>query len=170
MLKTIISIFKGLAQTKEALEEIQGESLANSRISVAVRQDFLRPRNFVQEIASEIAYYPVEKNLDSFNAWLVQAPPLDIPNLGLTLAAGPLAGALSHLPDGAGLAQALISYGLNEERARHYEHEVRTGHYLVLIQTEHEKANSVANALEAYGGRDVEKWTKELDHPLYPAH
>ncbi|CAA7602054.1 Hypothetical protein DEACI_2726 [Acididesulfobacillus acetoxydans] len=170
MLRTVVAVFKGPAQTKEALEEIQGESLANSKISLVVRQDFLRQRNFAEEIASELSYRPVEKNLDLFNAWLVQAPPFDIPNLGVTLAAGPIANTLSHLPDGAGLADALLSHGLSGERARHYEHEVRTGHYLVLVETEREKVNSVANALSSFGGRDVEKWSKELEHPLFPAH
>lgn len=117
MLKTVVAIFKGLVQTKEALEEIQGESLANSRISVIVRQDYLRQRNFVEEIASEIAYYPVEKNLDPFNAWLVQAPPLDVPNLGLTLAAGPLAGVLAHLPPDAGLAALSGTLEVGSERS-----------------------------------------------------
>lgn len=170
MLRTVVAVFKGPVQTKEALEEIQGESLANSRISVVVRKDFLRQRNFYEEIASELAYYPVEKNLDAFNAWLVQASPLNIPNLGEVFAAGPFANVLMRLPKGAGFADALLGYGLSGERARHYEYEVRTGHYLVLVQTEHEKASSVANTLQCYGGRDIEKWNKELDHPVYPAH
>lgn len=66
-----------------------------------------------------------------------------------------------HRPHGQGLAEALLSYGLSEERAHHYEHEVRTGHYFVCIETEHEKVNSLANCLQCYGGRDIEKWKKE---------
>lgn len=170
MLRTIVAVFKSPVQTKEALEEIQGESLANSRISLVVRHEYLHQSNVKEEIASELAYYPTEKNLDAFNSWLVQAPPLNIPNLGEVLAAGPFANVLMRLPKGAGLSDALLGYGLSGERARHYEHEVRTGHYLVLIQTEHEKANSVANTLQCYGGRDIEKWNKELQHPIYPAH
>ncbi|MDI6812645.1 MAG: hypothetical protein QMC95_10305 [Desulfitobacteriaceae bacterium] len=170
MLRTVVAVFKSPVQTKEAVEEIQGESLANSKISVLVRHEYVRQRNVNEEIASELAYYPVEKNLDAFNAWLVQAPPLNIPDLGDVLAAGPLANVLMRLPKGAGLADALLGYGLTGERSRHYEHEVRTGQYLVLIQTEHEKVNSVANTLQCYGGKDIEKWNKELDHPLYPFH
>jgi len=41
MRKTAIAIFKGPQQTKEAIEEIQGESLANSKISVIVRSEFI---------------------------------------------------------------------------------------------------------------------------------
>ncbi|MHB1652273.1 MAG: hypothetical protein ACYCVD_07310 [Desulfitobacteriaceae bacterium] len=170
MLRTIVALFKGSVQTKEAVEEIQGESLANSKISVLIRQEFLKQRNVTEEIASEIAYYPVEKNLDLFNAWLVQSPPIEVFNLGQVLAAGPLANVLTHLPAGNGLAEALMGYGLTDTRAHHYEHEVRTGHYLVLVQTEQEKTNSVANTLQCYGGRDIEKWNKEINHPLYPAH
>lgn len=168
--RSVIAVFKGPQQTKEAIEEIQGESLANSFISVLVRSEYLHQGSFKEEIANELAYHPSEINLDLFNAWLVQAPPMNIPNLGECVAAGPLANDLLHRPHGQGLLEALLSYGLSEERARHYEHEVRTGHYLVLIETEQEKVNSVANALQKFGGRDIEKWNKELDHPLYTRH
>ena len=170
MLRTVLAVFKGPQQTKEAIEEIQGESLANSKISVIVRTEYIHQGSFLEELANELAYRPPEVNLDRFNAWLVQAPPIRVPNLGEVVVAGPLANDLILRPKGQGLTEVLLSYGLSEERARHYEHEVRTGHYLVLIQTEQEKVNSVANALEKFGGRDVEKWNKELDHPLYPAH
>ena len=168
MSKTAIAIFKGPQQTKEAIEEIQGESLANSKISVIVRSEYLHQGAFKEEIANELAYYPSEINLDKFNAWLVQAAPFTVPNLGEVVVAGPLANKLMHQAQGRGLADALLIYGLSEIRARHYEHEVRTGHWLVLIQTNHEKINSVANALRSFGGRDIEKWNTEIEHPIYP--
>jgi len=168
MRKTAIAIFKGPQQTKEAIEEIQGESLANSQISVIVRSEFIHQGEFREEIANELAYYPSEINLDKFNAWLVQAPPFNVPNLGEVAVAGPLASQLMHQPQGRGLVEVLLIYGLSEIRARHYEHEVRTGHWLVLIQTNHEKINSVANALRSFGGRDIEKWNTEIEHPIYP--
>jgi len=168
MLKTAVAIFKGPQQTKEAIEEIQGESLANSKVSVVVRSEYLHQGQYREEIANELAYYPSESNFDKYHTWLVQAPPFFVPNLGEVVVAGPLASQLMHQPHGRGLVEVLLSYGLTEIRARHYEHEVRTGHWFVLIQTEHEKINSVANTLRAYGGRDIEKWNKELDHPLYP--
>lgn len=168
MRKTAIAIFKGPHQTKEAIEEIQGESLANSKISVIVRTEFIHQGEFREEIANELAYYPSEINLDKFNAWLVQVAPFNVPNLGEVVVAGPLADQLLHQPQGRGLVEVLLIYGLSEIRARHYEHEVRTGHWLVLIQTSHEKINSVANALRSFGGRDIEKWNTEIEHPLYP--
>lgn len=168
MRKTAIAIFKGPQQTKEAIEEIQGESLANSRISVIVRSEFIHQGEFREEIANELAYYPSEINLDKFNAWLVQVAPFNVPNLGEVVVAGPLANQLLHQPQGRGLVEVLLIYGLSEIRARHYEHEVRTGHWLVLIQTNHEKINSVANALRSFGGRDIEKWNTEIEHPIYP--
>jgi len=168
MRKTAIAIFKGPQQTKEAIEEIQGESLANSKISVIVRSEFIHQGEFQEEIANELAYYPNEINLDIFNAWLIQVAPFNVPNLGEVVVAGPLAHQLTHQPQGHGLVEALLIYGLSELRARHYEHEVRTGHWLVLIQTNHEKINSVANALRAFGGRDIEKWNTEIEHPIYP--
>jgi len=168
MKKTAIAIFKGPQQTKQAIEEIQGESLANSKISVLVRSEFIHQGEFREEIANELAYYPSEINLDNFNAWLIQVAPFNVPNLGEVVVAGPLANQLLHQPQGRGLVEVLLIYGLSEIRARHYEHEVRTGHWLVLIQTNHEKINGVANALRSFGGRDIEKWNTEIEHPLYP--
>jgi len=168
MRKTVIALFKGPQQTKEAIEDIQGESLANSKISVIVRAEYIHQGEFREEIANELAYYPSEINLDKFNAWLVQAPPFVLPNLGEVVVAGPLAGQLMHQPQGRGLVEVLLTYGLSEIRARHYEHEVRTGHWLVLIQTNHDKINSVANTLRSFGGRDIEKWNTEIEHPIYP--
>ena len=168
MFKTAIAIFKGPQQTQDAIEEIQGGSLANSKLSVMVRSEFMHQGEFREEIASELAYYPSEINLDTFNAMLVQAPPFDVPDLGEVVVAGPLAGELMHQPQGYGLVQALQIYGLSELRARHYEHEVRTGHWLVLIQTHHEKINKLANTLRSYGGRDIEKWNTNIEHAIYP--
>ncbi len=168
MIKTAIAIFKGPQQTKEAVEEIQEESLANSKISVIVRSENLHQGEFREEIAHELAFYPSEINLDIFNAWLVQTPPFVVPNLGEVVVAGPMASQLMHQPLSRGLVEVLLTYGLSEIRARHYEHEVRTGHWLVLIQTTQEKINSVANTLRGYGGRDIDIWNKEIEHPLHP--
>lgn len=161
MIKTAIAIFKGSQQTRDAIEEIQGGSLANSKLSVIVRSEFIQQGEFREEIASEL-------NLDKFNGWLVQAPPFDVPNLGEVVVAGPLASELMHQAQGQGFVEALIGYGVSGIRARHYEHEVRTGHWLVLAQTHQEKINKLANTLQSYGGRDIEKWSTNIEHPIYP--
>ena len=168
MRNTAIAIFKGPQQTKEVIDKILGESLANSKVSIIVRSEYIHQGEFHEEIANELAYYPSEINLDKFNAWLVQAPPIDVPNLGTVVVAGPLAGQLMHQAQGSGLGEALYHYGLTEIRARHYEHEVRTGHWLVLVQTDHNQVNSVANTLHSFGGRDIEKWNTKIGHPIYP--
>jgi hypothetical protein len=168
MRSTAIAIFKGPQQTKEVIDKILGESLANSKVSVIVRTEYIHQGEFHEEIANELAYYPSEINLDKFNTWLVQAPPIDVPNLGQVVVAGPLASQLMHQSQGKGLADALYHYGLTEIRARHYEHEVRTGHWLVLVQTSHNQVNSVANTLHSFGGRDIEKWNTNIGHPIYP--
>ena len=168
MSRTVIAIFKGPQQTKDAIEEIREGSLANSKISVMIRSEFIQKGEFQEEIANELAYNPSETNLDKFNAWLVQAPPFDVPDLGEVMVAGPLASELMHQAQGSGLVAVLLSYGLSENRAQHYEHKVRTGHWLVLIQTNHEKVNKLANTLRSYGGRDIEKWNTNIEHPIYP--
>lgn len=168
MKNTAIAIFKGLQQTTKAVEEIRGTSLANSKISVIALSEFYHRGESRDEIANELAYSPSEIYLDKFNAWFVQSPPFHVPNLGEVVVAGPLASDLMHQPKGRGLVEVLLIYGLSEIRARHYEHKVRTGHWLVLIQTNHDKINSVANTLRIFGGREIEKYNREIDHPIYP--
>lgn len=168
MLHTAVAIFKAPQQTKEAIEEIQGENLVNSKVSVMVLSQYFHQGQYREEIASELAYYSDETNFDKYHTWLVQSSPFVVPNLGEVVVAGPLANQLMHHPHGRGLVEVLITYGLTEIRARHYEHEVRTGHWFVLIQSEHEKIKSIANTLRGYGGRDIEIWNKEVDHPIYP--
>lgn len=170
MSRTIIAVFRGPQQVKEAIEEIQGESLANSKISVIVRTDYIHQGSYSEEFANELALAPTEINFDRFNAWLVHSPPITVPNLGECVVAGPLSDELLHGRLGQGLADALHTYGLSPERARHYEHKVRSGHHLVLVTVSQEKVNSVANTLQGMGGRDIEKWSKELDHPLHLHH
>ena len=167
MNKTAIAIFKGSQQMKGAIQEIQGGSLANSKISVIIRSQFIHQGEFREEIANEMAYHPNDVSSDIFNSWLVQAPPFEIPNLGEVVVAGPLANELMHQPQGQGLVEALIGYGLSKTRAQHYEQEVGTGHWLVLIQTNQGKINQLANTLNSYGGRDIEKWSTEIEHPIH---
>jgi len=167
MSKTAIAIFKGSQQMKGAIQEIQGGSLANSKISVMIRSQFIHQGEFREEIANELAYHPNDVSSDIFNAWLVQAPPFDVLNLGEVVVAGPLANELMHQAQGRGLVEALVGYGLSEMRAKHYEQEVRVGHWLVLIQTDQEKINKLANTLSSYGGRDIEKWSTKIEHPIH---
>ena len=168
MSKTAVAIFKGSQQMKGAIQEIQGGSLANSKISVMIRSQFLHQGEFREEIANELAYHPNDVSADIFNAWLVQAPPFDVPNLGEVVVAGPLANKFLHQDQGHGLVEALLDYGLTDLRARHYEEAVRTGHWLVLIQTDQDKINKLGNTLSSYGGRDIEKWSTRIEHPIYP--
>ncbi|NMA69386.1 MAG: hypothetical protein GX958_08210 [Desulfitobacterium sp.] len=167
MPRTIIAVFKGPQQVKEAVEEIQGESLANSKISLIVRTDYLHQDSYSEEFANELTIGSTEIDFEHLNGWLIHSPPTYIPNLGECIIAGPLADELLHGRKSQGLADALITYGLSPERARHYEHKVRRGHHLVLVTVSQEKVNSVANTLQGFGGRDIEKWSKDLDHPLH---
>lgn len=167
MARTIIAVFKGPQQVKEAIEEIQGESLANSKISLIVRTDYLHQGSFGEEYANELTVGPTEMDFEQFSGWLIHSPPTNIPDLGKCIIAGPLADELLHGREGQGLADTLITYGLSPERARYYENKVRRGHHLVIVTVSQEKANSVANTLQGFGGRDIEKWSKDLGHPLH---
>jgi len=62
-----------------------------------------------------------------------------IPVIGPAIVAGTLGTILSNALGGAaiaGLTGALIGWGVPEEDAKHYEEEVRSGRYLVTVNTE----------------------------------
>ena len=169
MLINIISTFKGQQQAKEALEEIRISSLANSKISVLTRTASM-DQTFSEEFASELTYVLSEPSLENFNGWLVFTEPFNLVNIGEVVAAGPLANELIHGAENKSLSDHLLHHGLSDQRASYYEEKVRDGHYLILVETDSDKDSATANTLTRYGGRDIEKWHKELDHPIYPAH
>jgi len=76
--------------------------------------------------------------------------------IGPVLAVGPLAAALLSAAGGAaaaGLAGALIGYGIPEEEAKYYEGEVQAGRYLVTVESGTRAADARA-LFTRHGGYD----------------
>jgi len=164
MNRTVIALFKSLEQARGAIREIGETKTANSEISVVLRK---QPAVFDWETAAEMGGQPRPQPMDEFKGVLVAVDEVELPGLGAVAAGGPLAGALKREPD-KGLAGNLVSYGLPPGRAADYEKQVGEGLVLTLIKTDNSKVGRVANFLSAFGGRDVEKWSKSIAHPLKP--
>ena len=83
-----------------------------------------------------------------------------IPVIGPVLAVGPLAAALISAAGGAaagGIAGALIGWGIPEEDASYYEGEVKSGRYLVTVETA-DRADEARTILHRHGGFDRTAW------------
>lgn len=164
MRRAVISWFKSLEQAQGAIKEIGEAKLANNEISLVVKAD--HPTRFWFEMGEELTEQAANP-LAVFNGMLVQTQTIELPELGKVAAAGPLGGTLMREGD-EGLSQSLANYGLSEDRAKYYEQKVRDNMVLALIETDNSKVNRVANILSAFGGKDVEKWSRTIDKPLKP--
>lgn len=167
MRRAVLALFKSLTQSKEAIEELRKESLANSYISVVVPSRSLYTEKFKEEFASELTAFPAEKSLGIFDGYLVQSGPIELPDIGEVLAAGPFAGNLLHETE-KGVSGNLANFGVSEKVANHYEQGVRDGKILVIVESDQSKINEIANVLTSYGGREVEKWSRTTNSPTYP--
>lgn len=84
-----------------------------------------------------------------------------IPAIGPALAIGALGTILLNAATGAaigGLAGALIGWGIPEEDAEFYENEIKTGRYLVLVDTK-DRADEARTILHRGGGYDRTGWS-----------
>jgi uncharacterized protein (TIGR02271 family) len=83
-----------------------------------------------------------------------------IPVIGPVLALGTLGTILVNAAGGAaiaGLAGALIGWGIPEEDASYYEEEVKAGRYLVTVEADSREGEARA-ILRKYGGHDRTGW------------
>ncbi len=167
MRRAVLGVFKSLIQARQAVEKIRRENLANNYISVVVRSKTFYSGAYKEEFAQELTLFPAEKILGIFDGYLVQSGPLEMPGLGEILAGGPFAGTLLQERD-KGLSGNLANLGLSAEHASNFEHQVRDGSILVIVEADSEHANAIVNHLHALGGREIEKWSRTNPKPTYP--
>ena len=72
-------------------------------------------------------------------SWIMGIKALALPGMGIYMAAGPILAALGETGPGAsagGISSGLVSLGIPDKRARHYEDRVRLGNILLSVHTE----------------------------------
>ena len=88
---------------------------------------------------------------------------LAIPGLGPFIAAGPIMGALSGMAAGAtagGVVGGLIGLGIPEVEAKRYEEKLKTGNYLISVNTDAKGADDkVTEIFKAHEAEDIVKTT-----------
>ncbi|MDD4263413.1 MAG: hypothetical protein PHI65_02820, partial [Firmicutes bacterium] len=80
---------------------------------------------------------------------------LAIPGIGPLVALGPLAATLGGAATG-GVAGGLVDMGIPEDRGQYYENEVRSGRFLVMVQTDGDRVEQAAETMRRTGAKDVE--------------
>jgi uncharacterized protein (TIGR02271 family) len=84
-----------------------------------------------------------------------------VPVIGPVLAVGALGTVLLNAATGAaiaGIAGALIGWGIPEEEAEYYEHEVKAGRHLVTVEA-NGRADEARRIMHRFGGFDRTGWT-----------
>lgn len=87
---------------------------------------------------------------------------LFIPFVGPIVAAGPIGGALLGAASGAlagsagaGLASALVTLGMPEEKAAIYETRLKAGEFIVMAEVAADKTGEISLLMESAGGEEV---------------
>lgn len=87
---------------------------------------------------------------------------LFIPFVGPIVAAGPIGGALLGAASGAlagsagaGLASALVTLGMPEEKAAIYETRLKAGEFIVMAEVAADKTGEISLLMESGGGEEV---------------
>ncbi|HEX3014888.1 MAG TPA: hypothetical protein VHQ46_00660 [Desulfobacteria bacterium] len=166
MRRTVIGVYKSLAQAKNTIEAIRVDDLANNGVSVVVLSRTLSSGNYKTEFAQELTRLPAEKMMGIFDGYLVQSGPIELPDLGEIMAAGPFARALLQERD-QGLSGNLANFGITAEEAREYEAEVREGNILLIAEAESDHANAIANRMAGNGAQQITKWSRSTNRPMH---
>lgn len=78
-----------------------------------------------------------------------------IPGLGFLFGAGALAGAIAGFDIGligGGIVSALTLTGIHDEKAKHYDEQLKEGKFLLIVQGSKEEGEQAQKILQAKGG------------------
>jgi uncharacterized membrane protein len=158
-----VGIFHEPAQAHRALEELRQAGYSDNEIGYLARARAIEPD---KTIGTFIANSTVE-------GWFVggllgTAIVLLIPGFGLATVGGILAASLGGAAIGAAagsLLGALISIGIPEEEARHYQKEIEAGHTVITVKAQSGYADAL-HILRRNGAHNVTTRLSEFNASL----
>jgi len=148
--KRVIGVYDNGDDAVRAVEELKAQGYDRDDISIVAKD-----RDEVEAVNAETGTKTEEGLaagaatgglLGGATGLLAGVGALAIPGIGPILAAGPIAAMLTGAAVGAGtggLAGALIGMGIPEDEADQYEHDVKEGKLLVLLDPNARKMNSL---------------------------
>ena len=149
MKQTVIGIFNSEEQAALALKEISFDRLANNEISILKVKEATNNSNLIKDL----------------QGFVINQADFEIAEIGEAFIGGPIADKLKN-STAQSLKGALMIYGVSPQEALEYELLVKEGKVLVVFETNSEKSSQVANTLSEYGGKNISKWNKNLNHSL----
>lgn len=149
----VIGVFKSRAEADRAVDELVRSGYKRDQIGVVARNADGKAASVDDGNAGEGAVIGAATGAGVAGLVSLGVSFGVIPVIGPILAVGPLAAALISAGAGAaaaGLAGALIGWGVPEDEAAYYESEVTAGRYVVTIQDGDNKAWNVMQRGGAY--------------------
>jgi hypothetical protein len=160
---TVVGVFRSRNQAERAIEELRRAGFMDDQIGMVIRDASGKP---VQATNSDNSYLD-EGAVTGIVAGAGAGAIIGlgvlagvIPVIGPVLAVGALGTVLLNAAGGAalaGLAGALIGWGIPAEEAEYYEAEVKAGRFLVTVAADGRAAEARA-ILDRFGGFDRSGW------------
>jgi hypothetical protein len=155
-----VGVFSTQAQAQSAVNELRNRGFREEQVGFAARegQEVEGARTVEQSgsAAAEGAAVGLTAGAGVGALWGLGILAGMLPAIGPAIAGGTLAALLSSAAAGAavaGIAGALIGWGIPEEDARFYEEELRSGRTIVTVHAD-ERFEEAAEVLRRHGGYD----------------
>ncbi len=166
--RTITAVFKQEQQINDVVRRLMDRGVSRDHISVMGRnfQSNTRITGFITKkdvILGGLRSGAIFGSLfGSLLSLLTGVGVLFVPFIGTVVAAGPLSSVLLGAATGAiagsagaGLASALTTLGMPEEKAAIYETRLKAGEYLVMVEVPTEKTGEYQLLLESANGEEI---------------
>lgn len=176
-MKTVVGLYDRFEDAQQAVQALHDSGFSKEDISLIARDatgEFSRHLEGTQEgetrDVSEGAATGagIGAVLGGLGGLLLGLGALAIPGIGPVIAAGPIVSTLAGAGIGAvagGLVGSLVDLGIPEEHAEYYSEGVRRGGTLLVVRSNDERADMVADIMNRFAPVDVEEragmWRKE---------
>ncbi|AFY78980.1 hypothetical protein Ple7327_3815 [Pleurocapsa sp. PCC 7327] len=166
--RTITAVFKQESQINDVIKRLLDRGVSRDHISVMGRnfQSQTRITGFITKkdvILSGLKNGAIFGSLfGSFLSLLTGVGVLFIPFVGSVVAAGPISSILLGAASGAiagsagaGLASALATLGMPQDKAAIYETRLKAGDFIVIVEVPADKSGEFQLLLESAGGEEI---------------
>jgi hypothetical protein len=154
MSNTIAGILHSEAETRKAVELLKENGFSPQTVSLLIPYKHLSKCLEQHTDSSDGICYSLDSFLSGILSWFGDWSTIAIPGLGAFVATGMLVPMLAEAADrkGAGVVTTLLSLGLNEHSARHYNDQLAAGHILSSVHVNSESEAKRAEDIFVAGG------------------